>query len=551
MDPSIIIDIIKTVAEVVQSFMDADKAFTQVLRDFPPLLERCKELVTNIKLLNVQTIKSSETLRQFGEELTASATLMKKWQAKLSVTGDFRVLNILRSKARLSRISDMMASMKTFREELMQVLQVEQTSIADAGRKLQEQGNETTMRLLSAVRKGSFNNYTMVKNEKARNFWVANFPGRQEVPWGEFRNMMRWQEFMTKTDDLGRTRAFYWIKAELDENCDHLIHIGEWNNFTKEKADYETTITGFFRQSVPDEDDVDRADALPNKKAADAPKSPLPLAKLRGGNKLNPLLSISALLENDVEQAVQKLGIASAARTNHNDVHSIDVAFLVDCTGTMGDRIQTLYELLPNLMEDVRRSAPGVTVRVAFVGYRDIGDDEPFSIYPFTENIQRILTFMESSATACGGGLDAAEDVLGGLEKAANLEWSFGSGTSRRLVHIADAPSHGTRYHTFADRTKDNSWNEARERWDRFAEFDANGLKGRQLMSTLARKKIDYSFVQVVPFTVKMTDQFKEWYNASSKGTHLPMDVLELGNLEELPVAICAMVRTSIEAARK
>ena len=170
MDPSTAIDLIKELALVVHSFIVADKAFSQVLRDLPPLLDRCKELTENIKSLKINNMTSSETLRQFGEELTASTTLLNKWQAKLSSTGDFRVLNILRSKARLSRLQDMIMSIRTYREELMQIVQVEQTRIAQSAQQLQAQGTDAQLRLLSSFRKGTFRNYSIVINDKARQY---------------------------------------------------------------------------------------------------------------------------------------------------------------------------------------------------------------------------------------------------------------------------------------------------------------------------------------------------------------------------------------------
>ena len=61
------------------------------------------------------------------------------------------------------------------------------------------------------------------------------------------------------------------------------------------------------------------------------------------------------------------------------------------------------------------------------------------------------------------GGMDVAEDVVGGLEAAAKLSWT--SYQNRKvLVHFADAPCHGAEYHTLkpdddmlADLSKENA----------------------------------------------------------------------------------------------
>lgn len=45
------------------------------------------------------------------------------------------------------------------------------------------------------------------------------------------------------------------------------------------------------------------------------------------------------------------------------------------------------------------------------------------------------------------GGLDVAEDVLGGLQEVDKLNWDK-SNNKKVLVHFADAPCHGCDYHT-------------------------------------------------------------------------------------------------------
>ena len=47
------------------------------------------------------------------------------------------------------------------------------------------------------------------------------------------------------------------------------------------------------------------------------------------------------------------------------------------------------------------------------------------------------------TAPAAPGGGDAAEDVFSGIEAAQALQWQAGS---RVLVHVADAPCHGSEF---------------------------------------------------------------------------------------------------------
>ena len=58
-----------------------------------------------------------------------------------------------------------------------------------------------------------------------------------------------------------------------------------------------------------------------------------------------------------------------------------------------------------------------------------------------TENTSSVIEFM-NSVTATGGA-DECEDIFGGLEKVIHLSWK---NPNRILIHVGDAPQHGTRY---------------------------------------------------------------------------------------------------------
>ena len=79
---------------------------------------------------------------------------------------------------------------------------------------------------------------------------------------------------------------------------------------------------------------------------------------------------------------------------------------------------------------------------MAFVGYRDFVDKENRIVsVNLTEDIPGIDSYM-AEIKAHGGG-DKCEDVFGGLEKVLTLDWKF---PTRILIHVGDAPQHGTRY---------------------------------------------------------------------------------------------------------
>jgi hypothetical protein len=59
----------------------------------------------------------------------------------------------------------------------------------------------------------------------------------------------------------------------------------------------------------------------------------------------------------------------------------------------------------------------------------------------FTENSSAVVDFM--NAVEAIGGADTCEDVFGGLEEVIGLGWT---NPNRILIHVGDAPQHGTRY---------------------------------------------------------------------------------------------------------
>jgi hypothetical protein len=77
---------------------------------------------------------------------------------------------------------------------------------------------------------------------------------------------------------------------------------------------------------------------------------------------------------------------------------------------------------------------------VAFVGYRDYDDEKRIERLDFTEDTSAVINFM-NNVEAVGGG-DTCEDVFGGLDVVRNLTWSS---PNRVLIHVADAPPHGSR----------------------------------------------------------------------------------------------------------
>jgi len=98
---------------------------------------------------------------------------------------------------------------------------------------------------------------------------------------------------------------------------------------------------------------------------------------------------------------------------------TLELALLMDCTGSMSSWItkakETLKEIIDNVIEECKEEG-NLKVRVSFVGYRDIKDRTRFEVKPFTDNLDEMKKFINSCQA--DGGADAPEDMQGGLKLA-------------------------------------------------------------------------------------------------------------------------------------
>ncbi|KAJ3096519.1 hypothetical protein HDU97_005807 [Phlyctochytrium planicorne] len=119
-----------------------------------------------------------------------------------------------------------------------------------------------------------------------------------------------------------------------------------------------------------------------------------------------------------------------------------DIIFLMDVTGSMQRYIDKVRETLREITTKVKEAHVNLEPKLAFVGYRDYDDAERFVVQDFTTDVDRVVEFI-GGINAQGGG-DFPEDVKGGLSEMLKLSWSS---RYKILLHIADAPAHGNRFH--------------------------------------------------------------------------------------------------------
>lgn len=117
----------------------------------------------------------------------------------------------------------------------------------------------------------------------------------------------------------------------------------------------------------------------------------------------------------------------------------VDVAFVLDATGSMGDEIQQLRDVLFSIHSRLQNAARAADIRFGLVVYRDRGDAEPLRVVSFTANVDSFQLALES-VSASGGG-DTPEDVHAGL-RATLKDLAWREGSIRNAFLIADAPPH-------------------------------------------------------------------------------------------------------------
>ncbi len=117
---------------------------------------------------------------------------------------------------------------------------------------------------------------------------------------------------------------------------------------------------------------------------------------------------------------------------------TLDVMFVVDATGSMGDEIQYLKVELQDVLRRAQQQSGMTQLRMASVFYRDYGDDYVVRPFPFTTDINSLVNFIGQQDASGGGDFpEAVDEAL--VEAVTKQQWS-GSAVNRLLFLILDAP---------------------------------------------------------------------------------------------------------------
>jgi len=120
---------------------------------------------------------------------------------------------------------------------------------------------------------------------------------------------------------------------------------------------------------------------------------------------------------------------------------AVEVAFVLDTTGSMGGLIEGAKRKIWSIATAIVDSNPDADIRMGLVAYRDIGDDYVTRTFDLTTDIQDLYANL-LELKARGGG-DWPESVNEALDVAVNkLRWTPASDVRRIVFLVGDAPPH-------------------------------------------------------------------------------------------------------------
>ena len=171
------------------------------------------------------------------------------------------------------------------------------------------------------------------------------------------------------------------------------------------------------------------------------------------GVQTGDALTLAAALGQAAGAADAHVGDAKAtvaiAAAQATPVAALDLALVVDTTGSMGDELEYLKVEMSDIIARVSHDFPNVSQRWSAVFYRDanMGDEYTVRAFDFTTNLDTLAS--EISAQSAGGGGDIPEAPDQALARLTTLSWRPDA-VARMAFWVADAPHHAAQAQTMA-----------------------------------------------------------------------------------------------------
>lgn len=118
----------------------------------------------------------------------------------------------------------------------------------------------------------------------------------------------------------------------------------------------------------------------------------------------------------------------------------VDVFFVFDATGSMGDELRYLQAEMKDVISRAKEATNGLNIRTGAVVYRDHGDEYITRLSRLTEDVETTKSFIDQQSA--GGGGDYPEAVPEALMAAINSGGWDSNARARIAFLILDAPCH-------------------------------------------------------------------------------------------------------------
>ena len=119
-------------------------------------------------------------------------------------------------------------------------------------------------------------------------------------------------------------------------------------------------------------------------------------------------------------------------------VTRMDLALVIDTTGSMGDEIAYLQAELDQIVARLRRDAGQIDLRIGLVVYRDEGDDYVVKSSPLSADIRSLRRTLGQQEA--GGGGDTPEAMDRAVAAVRRMQWR--PDAAKAVLLVADAPPH-------------------------------------------------------------------------------------------------------------
>jgi len=216
-------------------------------------------------------------------------------------------------------------------------------------------------------------------------------------------------------------------------------------------------------------------------------------------------------------------------------VAKLEVAFVVDTTGSMKDDIRAVKDSLFDIVDKIVSKTEGLSIRFGIVSYRDHPpQDRTYvtRVFDFSSKIKDVHTEISRLRPSEGG--DTPEAVADGLYDArTKLSWERDA--YKVLLLVGDAPPHGRLYNSLSD--------------DHFPDGCPRGHDPCREVQDLAGEYGTTIFVFVIGCNPLVEESFRKIASSIENGQYF-----SLSRAHELPEAILSIlegVSDLIEEDRK